>query len=108
MDQRHSGLGIASFALSMVMAVFIFLLLVVAGVMESSRPGGIDETSAGAIILGLLIIGSMFAELVALGLGVGGLMQKDRNKLFPILGAVFSAMTLLGVTALMILGSLTQ
>ncbi len=103
-EQKHSGLGIASFITSIIAGILIFLLIAVAGVMEASTPGGMDEESAGTIVVGLLLIAFLGASLVALGLGIGGLMQKERKKIFAILGTVFAAVSLVGTISLMILG----
>jgi hypothetical protein len=105
-ELRHSGLGIASFILSLVVGCFLFLLVVTAGVMEVSTPGGMDENSPLTVVLGLLIIGGMFAALVAFALGVAGLFQPSRAKVFAVLGAVFSALTIAGVGVVMIVGIL--
>lgn len=102
--QKHSGLGIASFITSIVSGILVFLLIAVAGVMEASTPGGMDEESAGAVIVGLSCFCFSGASLVALGLGIAGLMQKERKKLFAILGIVFSAVTILGTIFIVILG----
>jgi len=104
MAQKHSGLGIASFIFSIVAGILIFLLIVIAGVMEVSTPGGMDEKSAAAVIVGLLLIAFLFLCLLALGLGIAGLIQKDRKKLFAILGTIFSTVTLLGTISIMVLG----
>lgn len=103
-EKKHSRLGIASFITSIVSAIFIFLLIVIAGVMETSSPGGIDEKSAGAMVLGLFLYAFLFASLVALGLGIGGLFQKERKKIFAILGTVFSAVTAIGTIFFIIIG----
>ncbi len=103
----HSGVGIASFIISVVMACIIFMLVVIAGVMEVSTPGGINEESVGAIILGMFILGALAITFIALIMGVIGLFQYDRKKLFAILGTVISVMTLLSAGGLMIMGILT-
>ena len=46
----------------------------------------------------------LFAALVSLGLGIGGLLQKERKKVFAILGTVFSAAIILCTVALIALG----
>ncbi|NPU98397.1 MAG: hypothetical protein HPY51_14465 [Candidatus Omnitrophica bacterium] len=101
-DQKHSGLGVASFITSIVSGIFLFLLIVIAGVMEASTPGGIDEHSA--VMVGLFLFAFMGGALIALGLGIGGLLQKERKKIFAILGTVFSAVSLVGIIFLMMLG----
>lgn len=103
-EQKHSGLGIASFITSITSGILIFLLFVIAGVMEASSPGGIDEDSVGAVVIGLFIIASLGLCLISIGLGIGGLLQKDRKTIFAILGTVFSGLTLIGTVFLIMLG----
>ena len=103
-EQPHSGLGIASFILSIVSGVLIFLLVVVAGVIEATTPGGMDEESAVAVMVGLCLFALLFVSLVALVLGIAGLVQQDRKKIFAILGTVFSAVTILGTIGIVIVG----
>ncbi len=105
MDQKHSGIGIASFIISTVVGLLAFLLIIVAGVMEASTPGGIDENSSSAVVVGLLIIGVLGIDVVALGLGIGGLMQKDRRKIFSVLGVVFSTTTVVGIILMIVIGN---
>ena len=102
--QKHSGLGIASFTISILSGISIFLLIVVAGVIEASTPGGMDEDSAGAIVVGLFLFAFLGAAFLALGLGIGGVLQKGRKKIFAILGTVFSVVTLTGTMFIVILG----
>lgn len=104
MDQKHSGLGIASFITSIVAGIVIFGAVVIAGVMESSTPGGMDEESAAAIIVGLALIAMLFLELAALGLGIAGLCRRDTKKVFAILGTTFSAVAIGGTALLMLIG----
>ena len=105
MEQKHSGFGIASFVSSIVSGIFLFLIFVIAGVMEESTPGGINEESSAAMAIGLCLLAFLFVAFVALGLGIGGLIQKDRKKLFAVLGTVFSACAFLGTLLLLLIGS---
>jgi hypothetical protein len=100
---NHSGLGIASFIVSIVAAVLTFFCIVAAGVM-AAKPGGMDEKSPAAIAVGLLLFAFLLVAFVALGLGIGGLVQRNRIKTFAILGTIFSAATLAGTVFLFILG----
>ena len=102
----HSGLGIASFITSMVAGVLLLLIFGIAGLLES-RPGGLDEESVAANLLGLLLLFMALAQLVALGLGIAGLAQAGRSKLFGALGTAFAAMALLGSLILMLAGAAT-
>lgn len=106
MEERHSELGIASTVLSVLMGIAVFALVVTAGVMHTTTPGGISDTSPVAIVIGLGIIGAIMLDFIALGLGVAGFFQQNRQKLFPILGTIFSSVTLLGTIGLIILGNM--
>lgn len=94
MPDKHSGLGIASFVVSILDWLLSFVLMAVAVIMELATPGGMDETSPAAVVLGLSLFFLFFVAVVALGLGVGGLVQPDRKKVFPVLGTIFSALFL--------------
>lgn len=106
MEEKHSKLSIASFVISLVTGFVLFILIAIAGVLENATPGGMDEESAGAILLGLGIIFSMLVSFVSLGLGIAGLVQKNTKKVFGILGIIFSVGIVILVISLMILGSM--
>ena len=77
--QGQSKLGIAALIISIFTAIGLFILFLIAGVMESNTNGGIDEESAGAIILGLFIFLFGGLDLLAIGLGIAGIFQKTRE-----------------------------
>lgn len=104
-ELKHTGVGIASFILSLISGFMLFVLVVIAGVMESSSPDGLDEESTEAIVVGLGLIGFMFGSFLAFVLGIVGLCQGQRKKLFAILGMLLGGMTLFGVLGLMVIGS---
>lgn|SRR5262249_10189407 len=87
---RHRGLGIASFAVAMVVLLLIFLVFGVAGVLKVS---GIKNPAID-VIIGLGIIVLWLANLVGIGLGIEGVVDKTSKKIFPILGLVIGAGTL--------------
>ena len=103
-QQRNSRLGLASLVTSTVSAVLLFLLLVVAGAMETSTPGGMDEESAEAVVIGALLLICSGAQLVALVLGLAGLFQSECKKTFAILGTVFSSLAIVGMIAILAIG----
>jgi hypothetical protein len=102
---KHSGLGIVSFILSVIAVFALVFVLIKAVAIASTHPEGINENSEEVIQLGLLIIGMSFIELLALVLGIVALFLPDRKKVFAILGTVISAVVLLFVIGLIILGS---
>ncbi len=106
MEVRHSGLGIASFAISIGVGLMMFLLFAVAGVMEASTPGGIDDESVGAILIGLGLFALLALCLLGIGLGVAALFQQGRGKALPVLGVVIGGGVLLLTGLLLVLGTL--
>jgi hypothetical protein len=82
------------------------LLVVIAGIMETTTSGGINEESTSALILGAMIFALIALDVVGLGLGIAGCFQKNKKKVFAILGTIFSAVTALGTIGLIIIGSL--
>jgi hypothetical protein len=102
--QGQSKLGIASLLISIFTAIGLFIVTIIAGVIESNSYGGIDEESAEAIILGLFIFGFGFLDLVALGLGIGGIFQKTRARITAIIGTVVSSATLIITVSLIGIG----
>jgi hypothetical protein len=103
-EPKYSGLGIASFVMSLLIGIGLFAMFVVAGVMEATTPGGIPENSGVAVVVGLMIIGLVMLDVVALLLGVAGLCQANRRKLFAALGLVFSLAIALGTVGLIAIG----
>ena len=63
-ELKHSGLGIASFIVSIAAGVCIFFTFVIAGAIEATTPGGMNEESATAVVIGLLLVIFLFAALV--------------------------------------------
>lgn len=103
----HSGLGIASFIISLAAGAALVVLLGIAGVIES-QPGGMDEESAGAVLVGLLLALTALAHVLALGLGIAALVQAGRSKLFGVLGSVFASTGLIGTVLIFLLGALLE
>ena len=102
--QGQSKLGIASLLISILTALGLFITILIAALMESNTYGGIDEESAGAIILGLLIFGFGFLDLLAIGLGIAGIFQKTRERITAIIGTIISSATLIITLSLIAIG----
>lgn len=101
---KHSALGILAFIAGLGSGVLMLCLIVVAGVMETRTPGGLDEDSPVSITIGLLLFAFAGLALLAIGIGIGSFFQRDRRHIFGILGVVFAGLTLLGTVGLLILG----
>jgi hypothetical protein len=103
LEKQHSGIGIASFGISIVVGCLMMALLCVGAVLAAHRIPG-ERTYPGQTIVGLVIIFLGAVDVVAIGLGVAALCQTTKNRLFGILGLVFSSLTIAGVVGLMIIG----
>ena len=104
----QSGLGIASFIIAVAVGFGMALLVVYAGVVEASTPGGMNEQSTMAMLIGFGALGGMAAAVLGIVLGIGGLVQRDRKRLFAVLGLVLNGLTIVGVAGLILVGLLVQ
>jgi len=103
---EHSGLGIASLLISSASSILIFTLSVVASTIGLYHPEAFDENSSTAIYTGIIIFIFLGISILALGLGIAGLFQKNRRKLFILLGIASSVFTTTGIITMIILGVL--
>ena len=90
--------------ISILTAIGLFISSIIEGVMESNTYGGMDEESAGAIIVGLLIFGFSFLDLLAMGLGIAGIFQKTRERITAIIGTIISSAILIITVSLVGIG----
>ena len=81
---KHGGLGIASFVISVVILLLIVVLFGIAGVLKVS--GGMNP--AIQIVVGFAIILMWLVDLVGIGLGIAGAIDKKSKKTFPVLGII--------------------
>lgn len=102
---KQSGPGIASVIIALLSGLAEIILVVTAGIMESVT-GGMDEDAIGTVILGLLVIGGVMLAFVGLVLGIVGLFQSNRKKIFPVIGTIFNFMIIAGVIFLVVLGTI--
>jgi hypothetical protein len=103
LEHKHSGIGIASFVISTAVGCLMMAAICVAGILAAHRIPG-ERTYPGQTVVGLVIIFLAAADVAAIGLGIAALCQRGKNRLFGILGLVFSSLTILAVIGLMILG----
>lgn len=84
--------------LSFVPGVVLFILVALILLLSSMAPPGADETGFGAAVI-LLVLVTLLFEVVALGLGIAGALQRRRKRLFAFLGIVCSILVLSAVFA---------
>ena len=102
--EGQSKLGISSLLISIFVAIGLFVVVLIASVMESNTYGGIDEESALAIILGLFIFAFGLLDLLAIGLGIAGIFQNIRSRITAIIGTIISSATLIITISLIAIG----
>ncbi len=101
----HSWVGVSSFGLSVLSVAGIILLLAAAAETELASPGAIfegEDIDAIVMLVGMFCLAIVVA-VVALGLGVAGLVQKQRKRVFPILGVICSSVIVFGVVFLIMI-----
>jgi hypothetical protein len=99
----HSGLGIASFVIGLVVVVIILLMILLIGVLVSNRANR-NTADTMAAMTGLFICGGALASLVGLGLGMAGVFQEDRNRTFAVIGLILNGLIILGTAVLFLIG----
>lgn len=101
--EHHSGLGVASFILGLLNAFLMIVCFLLAGILES-QPGGMQDQAATLVGSGMIFV--FFLCLIAAALGVAGLFQGNRKRVFAGLGLFLSAVTVMGSLSLIVLGAL--
>lgn len=111
----HTRMGIASVVIAVLATVLIVVLIIVVGSVATSMfqgqdPATIDPQSvqdspeaAGLAAAGFGILGGFLLYFVGLVLGVAGIFQRRKKRLFGILGAVFNGLVLLAILLLIVL-----
>ena len=89
-----------SLAMSIIANVVLILMVVATvGVYDSS----FDTQSPIAYIISLTAIGMLFINLAAFCIGIIGLFQKERSRLYALLGTILSFIPIGGVLVTIIL-----
>ncbi len=102
-EEKHSGLGIASFAISILVGCLLLALFVVANFLNAGRLQH-GQNYPGQVYIGFVAIFLWAVDVLAAGLGIAAICQAGRKRVFGVLGLVFSSGTLLGSVALVVVG----
>ena len=113
-------MGITSFVIAILATVVIIVLFIVVSALTAQALQGIDPQSANpqevqerlqgspaATWLGLAGTGifvCLFLYLLGLGLGIAGLIQGQRKRVFSVLGAIFNGGAVLVFVFLLLFG----
>jgi hypothetical protein len=103
LDWKHSGVGIVSFTIACIVGPLEVILLVV----NASLGGQVHEAPR---ILIAFVVGMAFGMIVTLGgiLGLLGLTQQRRQKVFPILGLIGNVLVGLATALLTVINLLAE
>lgn len=96
---KQSGLGITSFVLAMSSILIIIVATFIAVGFEVAS-GGIAEDSVAPGIYALIFVFGFLINLVGVGFGIAGMVQKMRKRVFSILGLIFNG---LGVISMILI-----
>ena len=101
--RKHSGLGVASLTIFLGGFFLAALIITLGLIIGSNRQRGffLAGSLETDLIIGGAILGAL-SDLVAFGLGIAGLYQKDRKKVFAILGTTLSGLIVLAALALLL------
>ena len=107
-EQKHSQLGIASFIISLLAAAALCATLVFALLLPNFLDTGVRSTGLINSMVGIVYCGFVLLDFVGIGLGIAGMLEKNRKPVFAILGIVFSSATVLVMVGQYIIGSLIE
>ncbi len=102
--RKHSGIGIASFVMGLIDLVLFFVMVLMAVGVAASAGGQVDEHAPATIMLGLFVIFIGLVCLIGTGLGVGSVLQKQRRRVFGIIGLCLNGGVLLLILLMMVIG----
>jgi len=101
--QKHSSMGIASFATSIGVGFLLIVLFGIAGFLHSKMIPG-QAHYPGQVTVGSVFILLIAVDVVAFGLGIASVFESEKKRSFGILGLTFSTLTILGSIGLMAIG----
>jgi hypothetical protein len=98
--RTHKGVGIASFITGVTSVILILALIGIAGVMTSTG----KATPEMNMIIGLGMFGAFFVDLVGIGLGFVGALDRASKKTYPALGLALNIGILALFAVLLVIG----
>ena len=113
-------MGITSFIIAILATVLIVVLIIVTGTLTAQALQGLDpqnatpqqvqeslqDSQAGTVLAlaGIGIFVCLFLYLLGIGLGIAGLVQGRRKRIFAALGSIFNGGAILIFVVLILLG----
>ena len=89
---RHSRLGIASFIIAIAVGIIVPIVIIAWAIMAAGKQGqDAEKLIPAGIVMGWTLILAYCGNLTGLGLGIAAVRQKDRNRIFAIIGLCLNA-----------------
>lgn len=105
----HSGVGITSLILGVLVILLEFGSIVTAGVIFGDQPPVMgDQPPPEAMIIGLGMCSGVLLAIIGAVLGGVALAQANRKKMFGVIGLAINGLVLLGMCGMMALGMAMQ
>lgn len=98
--RTHKGKGIASFVIGLISVPLVMTLVGTAGVMTKTG----TMTPELTMLIGLGIISAGFVDLIGIGLGFFGAVDRTSKKIYPVLGLALNIGILVVFGALVVIG----
>jgi hypothetical protein len=98
--RNHNSKGVASFVIGVISVVSVLALIVTAGVMTNAG----TMTPQLTMLIGLGMISACFVDLIGIGLGVVGAVDRSSKKLYPVLGLTLNIGIVVVFFALLFVG----
>src|SRR5262245_60531817 len=89
--RQHSGIGIASFFISIAVGCLMIVTLQATATLATHRIPG-ELMYPGQAVVGWMVIFLVAVDIVAIGLGIAALCQTERNRTFGTFGLVISSL----------------
>src|SRR6185437_6162195 len=100
--QKHSGMGITSFVISVFAGALMFASFVGSAVVFRQHAPGTHVYAAGQLVVGFALVAATGLEFLAAGLGIASVCQSGKKRTFGILGLVFSGLLILSMVGLFV------
>jgi hypothetical protein len=98
--RTHKGIGIASFIIGVTCVTLVLALVGTTGVMAKAG----KLTPELSIIIGLGMLSACFVELIGIGLGIFGAVDRSSKKVYPVMGLILNTVILVLFGALVFIG----
>ncbi len=99
----NSVLGIISTVIASLAGAIVFTVIFAAAYLEFKTPGIADDDSVAEII-GILIVLPIAGNLLGLIIGIIGFFEKNKSKLFAIIGTAMNSLIILIIAGIIIFG----